>query len=174
MTFRTLILLSFLALLAWMEHGRKPRLGIVRPAQTGLGGPEWRIDPLLVSDWSGCRALVLRSSDPEPVKGSSDCFRKPCLLAAGRRHGMDLMLGGSVERFGDSLLVSWRLIHVENGEDMHVRAELLPSDRGRWQDPALASLASFLREYRYLTHTTTPSGIMPSDRQPAYTADGRD
>ena len=125
MAFRTLILLSFLALLAWMEHGRKPRLGILYPVQVGVGGPAWRIDPLLVSDWSGCRALVLRPGKAEHGNTEEACFRKPCLLAAGRRYGMDLMLGGSVERFGDSLLVAWRLIGVESGEDLHVRAEIL-------------------------------------------------
>ena len=175
MAFRTLILLSFLALLAWMEHGRKPRLGILYPVQVGVGGPAWRIDPLPVSDWSGCRALVLRPGKAEHGNTEEACFRKPCLLAAGRRYGMDLMLGGSVERFGDSLLVAWRLIGVESGEDLHVRAETLPFLGDDWRNRATGSLASFLRTYRPHPHEQTlQAGTDPSDRQAAYTADGRD
>lgn len=174
MTFRTILLLTFLALIAWMELGRKPRMGMWCLAQGGLAGAEWRIDPLLVSAWSGCRTQVLAPRPKAIDKSGWPCFRKPCLLEVGRRYGMDLMLGGSVERFGDSLLVAWRLVEVDSGEDLRVRAEVLPFKEPEWRDAAMASLAGFLLATRDLQENATTRETFPSDRRSRDVADGRD
>ncbi|PLX11004.1 MAG: hypothetical protein C0594_04140 [Marinilabiliales bacterium] len=44
----------------------------------------------------------------------SDCYGKSCLIAAGKSLGADKMLSGSVDRFGEKIIIILRLVDVQN------------------------------------------------------------
>jgi TolB-like protein len=46
----------------------------------------------------------------------SNCFSKTCLIETGKLLKVEKMLSGSVERFGEKIVISLRLIEVESGK----------------------------------------------------------
>jgi len=45
----------------------------------------------------------------------TDCYGKTCLMSIGKKLGADKMVSGNVERFGEKIVITLRLINVETG-----------------------------------------------------------
>lgn len=51
-----------------------------------------------------------------PRSGNANCLRPVCMRQAGHLAQVDLVLGGSIERLADRLLIGWRMVDLTDDE----------------------------------------------------------
>lgn len=119
-------LLAFL-LIAWSSNGfaqttKKSSVGVLDIDVNGIMYDSKTIGSIvrLEVDKTGAFVLIDKYEMADIYKkenfSSANCYSKSCLVTAGKLINADKMISGSVERFGEKIIVTMRLINVQSGE----------------------------------------------------------
>jgi hypothetical protein len=89
----------------------------------------------------------------------SNCYGKICLVETGKIIGSELMLGGSVEKYGETIIVTLRLIDVEKGKIIQTKVMEfldLPLELQRMLRIVLREMFNLPNNQELLTKLTKP------------------
>lgn len=79
-----------------------------------------------------------------PRSNGIHCLRPVCMHQAGQMAGVDMVLGGSIERLADRLLIGWRMVDLRNEDVDWFAVQDQPYLPERLETMIRASLREFL------------------------------
>lgn len=89
------------------------------------------------------KAASAQTSLAAPFPG---CLGSRCLRAMGEDQSVDLVLGGSVERVVDRILIAWRLVQVNHPDQEWLWVNDYPFIPGQLETTIRNSIRQFIRE----------------------------